>query len=347
MKVHPLKPAPINSVSVVIPVYNSESTLGPLCERVIEVLTRRLARFEIILVNDGSRDGSHVVALRLAEEYPKVVKYLRLAANFGEHNAVMCGLHHVECDAAVIIDDDFQNPPHEIVRLVAKLNEGYDVVYGQYERKYHNMFRNVGSAFNNWVATRALGKPHDLYLSSFKALNGFLIQAILEYRGPFPYIDGLVLRTTRSIGTCLCEHAEREVGVSNYTFRKLVSLWLAMVTSHSVLPLRLAALTGAIVALIGMALTVLFIIAWATGGVFLHQDIPPGWASTISLLTSLAGVQLLVLGLIGEYLGRVFMTQNGKPQYVIRERCGAFADMTEKPARGNSPRDERTADELR
>lgn len=326
MKADPLKPAPITSVSVVIPVYNSESTLARLCERVVEVLKPQFERFEIILVNDGSRDDSHAVGLGLARRYPTIVKYLRLSANFGEHNTVMCGLHHVECDAAVIIDDDFQNPPQEIVRLVAKLNEGYDVVYGQYGRKYHNVFRNIGSAFSNWVATRALGKPHDLYLSSFKALNRFLIRSILEYRGPFPYIDGLVLRTTHSIGTCRCEHAEREAGVSNYTFRKLVSLWLAMVTSHSVLPLRLAALTGAVVALIGMALTVLFIVAWATGGIFLHQEIPPGWASTISLLTSLAGVQLLVLGLIGEYLGRVFMTQNGKPQYVIRERHGAFAE---------------------
>ena len=310
--------APAVSLSVVVPVYNSERSIGPLVHRLIEALVDSFPALQVVLVNDGSRDRSHEAILTLLDgQAGKYVTYVQLARNFGEHNAVMTGLRHADGDAAVIIDDDFQNPPSEIIKLVRKLDEGHDVVYSYYHRKRHSWFRNAGSRFNDWVATRLLRKPEGLYLSSFKALNRFTIDIVKGYEGPYPYLDGLILRSTRSIGTELCEHEARRDGQSNYTLRKLISLWLNMFTSFSVSPLRIAAYLGLVMAVVGFLLALFFVTAWATGGL-LVKDIPRGWASLIVTITVFAGIQLIVLGLVGEYVGRIFMTQNGQPQAVVR-----------------------------
>lgn len=308
------------SLSVVVPVYNSEETLFALVGRVLETLGPFFRELEMVLVNDGSADRSHEEALRAVERYPGQVRYYRLARNFGEHNAVMCGLRMSTKDAAAIIDDDFQNPPEEIVKLCEKLREGYDVVYSYYEKKHHNWFRNLGSRFNDRVASIVLRKPRDLYLSSFKVLNRFLIDQIGRYEGPYPYLDALILQSTSSIGRQLCRHAPREAGRSNYTLRRLVRLWLNMFTSYSILPLRFATMLGFATSLLGIAMACYFILSWALGGVLMKRDIPPGWASIIVSVTFLSGLQMLVLGIVGEYLGRLFMTQNKSPQFVVRER---------------------------
>lgn len=310
----------VQSLSVLIPVYNSEHTIGRLTDVLVETLSPHFKRLEIVLVNDGSPDNSHEAVLEARERHPGVIRYVRLAKNFGEHNAVMCGLRYTTCDAVVIMDDDFQNPPSEALKLVNKLSEGYDVVYSRYESKKHHWFRNLGSRFNDRVAAVLLKKPKDLYLSSFKAMNRFLIDTVIQYGGPYPYLDGLVLRSTSAIGTELCSHKEREEGRSNYNLRRLVRLWLNMFTSFSVTPLRISAVLGLIMALSGFLLAVFYLISWQFGGLFMsHDAFPPGWASTIVTITIFGGVQLCVLGMIGEYLGRIFMTQNLQPQYVVRE----------------------------
>ncbi len=253
---------------MLIPVYNSEHTVGHLIDEVVAILGGRYAELEIVLVNDGSVDGSHEVLCEAARRHPRIVKYVRLARNFGEHNAVMCGLHQVTGDCVAIIDDDFQNPPDQIARLVDKLEEGYDVVYSYYAEKQHSRFRNLGSAFNDWVATRLLRKPAGLYLSSFKVLNRFLIDTVKQYDGPYPYLDGLVLRSTSSIGQQLCEHSERQVGQSNYTLSRLFRLWLNMFTGFSILPLRIASILGLVMSTVGFGLAILFMISWSVGGIF-------------------------------------------------------------------------------
>lgn len=307
------------SLSVVIPVYNGAATIAPLVERTIATLRPNLESLEVVLVNDGSRDETDGVIRNLIKgRHGSLIKYVNLARNFGEHNAVLCGLRHAEMEAAVIIDDDFQNPPEEIERLINKLHQGYDVVYSYYDKKHHSLFRNIGSWFNDVVARRLLGKPKDVYLSSFKALNRFLIDVVTMYDGPYPYIDGLILRATSRIGTQHCRHAPRSKGQSNYTFKKLVSLWLNMFTSFSVSPLRVAFYLGLAMAIVGFMLAIFFTLSWMLGGVF-TQDIPRGWASTIVTLTVFSGVQLMILGLIGEYIGRIFMTQNKQPQVIVRE----------------------------
>lgn len=320
-----------SSLAVVVPVFNSEETIGRLVDRLVEVLEPHVGRLEIVLVDDGSTDGSHEVALEAYRKRPEVVVYVRLAKNFGEHSAVMCGLRNVSAEAAVIVDDDFQNPPEEILKLVDKLQEGYDVVYSAYSDKRHSWIRNAGSRFNDLVATRLLRKPKNLYLSSFKALNRFLIDAVVEYDGPYPYIDGLILRSTSAIASQICEHQAREVGRSNYTPRRLIRLWLNMFTSFSVVPLRLASYLGLIMSAAGVLLAGFFVVSWKVGGILGSGTIPPGWASLIVSVTLFGGIQLCVLGMIGEYVGRIFLTQNRSPQFVVRNvyRAEGFEGSTD------------------
>lgn len=330
----------LRRLSVLVPVYNSQQTVGRLIDEVIARLQDSYAELEVVLVNDGSADNSHQVLCEAVSRHPGIVKYVQLARNFGEHNAVMCGLHYVTGDCVAIIDDDFQNPPDQIVRLVDKLEEGYDVVFSRYEKKRHSWFRNLGSAFNDWVATRLLDKPRGLYLSSFKVLNRFLIDAVTSYQGPFPYVDGLILRSTSSIGQQLCEHSERQVGESNYNLRRLIRLWLNMFTGFSILPLRVASMLGLVMSVAGFGLAILFIISWLVGGIFREGVIPPGWASLIVTITIFSGLQLCVLGTIGEYLGRVFQTATHAPQFVVRRTRGIDSQQpeTETTAGGTSDR---------
>jgi undecaprenyl-phosphate 4-deoxy-4-formamido-L-arabinose transferase len=301
------------SRSIVIPAYNSERTVGALVDRLVASLGIDL--LQIVVVNDGSADDTDRVCRALVARYPDIVTYVRLARNFGEHNAVMAGLHHARGDYIVVMDDDFQNPPEEVCRLIEHARTGgYDVVYARYARKRHHWARNLGSRLNDHVANLMLDKPRDLYLSSFKCLTRFAVQEILKYRGPYPYVDGLVLRCTRNIGTLATAHDERRQGRSNYTLRKLVGLGLNMFVNFSVAPLRLSALLGAAASAVGVLLGIEVVVER-----LVRPGVPVGWASVLVAILVFAGVQLVMLGLIGEYLGRLFLTENQTPQFVVRE----------------------------
>jgi len=301
------------SRSIVIPAYNSERTVGALVDRLVADLGTD--RLQIVLVNDGSADGTDSACRALVVRYPDIVTYVRLARNFGEHNAVMAGLHHARGDYVVIMDDDFQNPPEEVCRLIEHAQRGgYDVVYTRYTKKRHHWGRNFASRLNDRVANLMLDKPRDLYLSSFKCLTRFTVQEILKYRGPYPYVDGLVLRCTRNIGTLAATHAERREGRSTYTWRKLVALGLNMFVNFSVAPLRLSGLLGVAASGIGLILGIDVVVER-----LVRPGIPVGWASVLVAILVFSGVQLVMLGLIGEYLGRLFLTENQTPQFVVRE----------------------------
>ncbi len=300
-------------ISVVIPVYNGAGTIGPLVERLVDVLS--INTLQIVLVNDGSPDKSDEVCRSLHIRYPETITYVKLAKNFGEHNAVMAGLHHTRGDYVVIMDDDFQNPPEEVARLIDHAcTHGYDIVTTCYPRKRHHWFRNLGSRLNNRVANFMLDKPRDLYLSSFKCLNRFTVGEVLKYRGPYPYIDGLAMRCTRNIGTIQVRHEPRREGRSNYTLRKLVRLWLNMFVNFSVMPLRVCTLMGLAFNAAGFLLGVSVLVEK-----MLRPDVPVGWASVLVAIVFFSGAQLVMLGLIGEYLGRLFLTENQTPQFVVRE----------------------------
>lgn len=303
-------------ISVVIPVYRGARTISKLTEELIAKLGSYV--LEIVLVNDCSPDNSHQICLDLYKKYEGIVKYISLSRNFGEHNAVIAGLNHVTGDYAVIVDDDFQNPPEEIVKLINEAERGgFDVVYSYYEKKEHSLIRNLGSAFTNAIASYLLNKPRDLYLSSFKCLNRFAIDQVIRYKGPFPYIDGLIWRSTKSVGKVLVRHAKREEGKSGYTFRKLVRLWLNMFVNFSIYPLRMSTFLGVIFSVVGAVCSVAFII-----DKMLHPNIPVGITSILVVILTFSGVQLVILGLLGEYLGKLFMSDNQTPQYIERSAYG-------------------------
>ncbi len=311
-------------VSVVIPVYNGAKTIGPLVKEVEKELSSEY-ELEVVLVNDGSPDdNSAQVCLQIAQNNPNV-RFIDLSRNFGEHNAVMAGFNYCEGDAVVIIDDDFQNPPSEIVKLLAKLNEGYDAAFARYEVKKHHFLRNLGSRFNNVVASFMLSKPRDLYLSSFKAINRFILQELIKYKGPYPYIDGLILSVSRNYATVAVRHDLRREGHSGYTMGKLVALWLRMFTNFSVAPLRAATIIGFIFAGAGMAAALFFLVERLT-----HPDLPVGWASLIISLFVTSGVQLFAIGMVGEYLGRLFLKDAGRPQYIVRRTVNVGATENDK-----------------
>jgi len=297
-------------LSVIIPVYNSEKTIRPLIEKLQATLSE--ISFEIVMVNDGSRDRSEQVCRELSDAYANV-RFISLRRNYGEFNAVMCGLNWAYGNYCVMIDDDFQNPPEEILKLVETAESGdYDVVYTYYAKKQHSIGRNMGSRFVNWLTSYLLNKPKNLYLSSFKLIRQEVVQEIIKYHGPYPYIDGLIFRITRNIGTVQVAHQKREEGASNYTFHKLVSLFLNILFCYSSLPIRLFVPIGVGLFSLGFFLLLFLTIQWIIG-----PD-PKGWQVVTATIIFIGGIQCMLLSVLGEYIGKSFMAQSGQPQYVIK-----------------------------
>ncbi len=304
--------APIE-LSFVIPVYNGSRTISGVVERIDEFYSD--IDFEIVLVNDGSRDDSEQACLALVGRYPKTVRFLQLARNFGEHNAVLAGLNSASGAYVAVLDDDGQNPPEEVRKMYREIRDkGFDVVFGRYRVKHHRRFRNLGSWFNDRVAKLLLGKPAGLYLSSFKVMNRFIVGEITKYTGAFPYIDGLILRTTRNLGQVEVEHREREESASNYTLTKLFFLWLNMFMNFSIAPLRIAALVGLVTSLTSVFLMVGIVI----DKLYINPEVTIGLPTVLVFIVFFAGVQLVILGMIGEYLGRLFLDHSKRPQFVVR-----------------------------
>jgi undecaprenyl-phosphate 4-deoxy-4-formamido-L-arabinose transferase len=301
------------TLSIVVPVYNGAGSIGELVHA-LEALDIP-GGHEVVLVNDGSPDNSREVCLELVRTAKVPVTLVDHARNYGEHNAVMTGLRHARGKWVINMDDDLQNPPSEVVRLLTYAQEnGFEVVYTYYDEKQHAGWRNLGSRFTNWCATQLLDKPKGLYLSSFRCMSAFLAERILDYHGPFPYIDGLILQITRDIGRLKVQHLPRAIGRSNYTLRRLVRLWLNMFVNFSVMPLRLATVAGMFLAGIGLlGVIVVFIEA------MIRRDTPPGWGSLMAAVLFLSGTQLMILGIFGEYLGRIYLTLNRKPQATVRQ----------------------------
>ncbi|MDR6807594.1 undecaprenyl-phosphate 4-deoxy-4-formamido-L-arabinose transferase [Dyadobacter sp. BE34] len=297
-------------LSVIIPVYNSEKTIRPLIEKLQATLSE--ISFEIVMVNDGSRDRSEQVCRELSDTYANV-RFISLRRNYGEFNAVMCGLNWAYGNYCVMIDDDFQNPPEEILKLVETAESGdYDVVYTYYAKKQHSVGRNMGSKFVNWLTSYLLNKPKDLYLSSFKLIRQEVVQEIIKYHGPYPYIDGLIFRITRNIGTVQVAHQKREEGASNYTFHKLISLFLNILFCYSSLPIRFFVPIGVGLFSLGFLLLLFLTIQWIIG-----PD-PKGWQVVTATIIFIGGIQCMLLSVLGEYIGKSFMAQSGQPQYVIK-----------------------------
>lgn len=296
-----MKKENIKLLSVVVPVYNGAKTIVQLVETLQVVLQQY--DFEIILINDGSHDDSEKVC-KILEAKNSNLKFYSLRKNFGEFNAVMCGLNHVEGKYSVIIDDDFQNPPSEIMKMVDKAQSGnFDVVYSYYYEKKHNFFRNFGSWIVNRLTTSLLQKPSDLYLSSFKLINFEIVQEIIKYKGPYPYIDALIFRVTNNVGKIQVLHNTRLEGESNYTLKRLITLFMTILYGYSILPARIILTIGIFSLLLSIFIIILFVFGIISDlGIFIN--------------IFLGGVQLTSLGVIGEYVSKAFLSQNQAPQYV-------------------------------
>ncbi len=302
----------MSKVSFVIPCYRSSKTIGGVVNEIESTMAQLAYEYEIILVNDSSPDDTFAVISALAEADGHITA-VDLAKNFGQHAALMCGIRHSSGDILVCLDDDGQTPADEVGKLLEKIEAGYDVVYASYDHKQHSGFRNFGSRVNAWMTEIMLGKPKELSLTSYFAAKRFIADEMLRYENCFPYVMGLVLRSTKNICNVPVNHRSREQGQSGYTLGKLLSLWMNGFTSFSIKPLRIATYFGALTAVAGFIYALIIVIRHFAVGMA-----PLGWSSTTALLLILGGVILLVLGLIGEYIGRIFMCVNSSPQYVER-----------------------------
>jgi glycosyltransferase involved in cell wall biosynthesis len=299
-------------LSIVVPVYNGAATVGALVAALSELTPE--GGIEVILVNDGSPDNSGDVCRELARTATIPLTYIEHARNFGEHNAVMTGLRHARGAYVITMDDDLQNPPEEVIHIYDHARTGgFDVVYTRYAVKEHEGWRNIGSRFANWVADQLMDKPKGLYLSSFRCMSALAVAEVVKYRGPYPYIDGLLMQVTQRLDSIVVKHFARAEGRSNYTMRRLIRLWMNLATNFSVLPLRLAVVAGVAMGLLGVLAA-----AWVVFEALIGET-PSGWASLMTVTLLIAGVQFMILGVLGEYVGRAFMSANGKPQGVVRQ----------------------------
>ncbi|SOE20706.1 undecaprenyl-phosphate 4-deoxy-4-formamido-L-arabinose transferase [Spirosomataceae bacterium TFI 002] len=292
-------------LSIVIPIYNSEKQIGSLIKKLHSDLKE--LSFDVVLVNDGSKDQSESVCTQLANEYDNV-SFISLMKNFGEFNAVMCGLNFAKGDFVVIIDDDFQNPPSEILKLLNKAKEDdADVVYSYYAEKKHSAFRNWGSRLVNNLTTYLINKPHDLYLSSFKLMRQELVEHIIKFKSPYPYIDGIIFFLTNNVSKVMVDHHPRADGQSSYTLRKLISLFLTVLFGYSLMPIRLIMFTG----VFSIFFSLVYMILYFTGAI-------PEWGSPVIIF--LCGVLLCSLAIVGEYVGKTLLILSGVPQFVYRKK---------------------------
>lgn len=306
-------------VSVVVPVYNSEATLRALAERTFAVLDARGLRGEMVFVEDGGADGSWDVLRAIRDERPGRVTIVQLMRNYGQHNALMCGFRRAQGDVIVTIDDDLQNPPEEIPRLLDALRtRDLDLVYGLYESKRHASWRNAGSKLVNVFYRAVFG--NDVTVASFRAMRRPLLEAILEYDLNYTFVDGLLAWNTRRIGQTPVAHEPRREGRSGYDVRKLLVLALNLFTNFSLVPLQVVSACGLLVSAVGFALALYYL-----GCALASEIVVPGYASTIIAILMIGGTQLLGLGIIGEYLGRLHLNVNRKPQYRVREESGVDA----------------------
>ena len=300
-------------VSIIIPCYKSEKTIGKVVELTEEVF-RSLNGYEceFVLVNDYSQDGTFDEIRRLSESHPNVTG-VNLAKNFGQHNAIMAGMHYAKGELIMGMDDDLQTHPSQIPALIGKISEGYDVVFGIYEERKFSFMKNLTSRIATYIMWHMVQRPKGIESSNYWVIRSYVRDEMIRYTNPEPYLSMLMFRTTSNVGNVKIQHFEREVGRSNYTFRKAFKLFLSFL-NFSVLPLRLASYIGALFSVAGLVLSIIIIVRK-----LLNPSMVAGWASLITTMLLLFGFCFVFLGVIGEYVGTIIHTLNRTPQFVIRE----------------------------
>jgi len=309
----PIEPQPksaAHTVSVVVPVYNSQDTLRDLVARLNAALPPICAQFEVLLINDGSRDASWEVIRELVEQYP-FVHGLNMMRNYGQHNALLCGVRSARYDIVVTMDDDLQHPPEEIYKLLDRLDEGFDVVYGAPARLPHSLWRNLFSRLTKRMLAYVMGIPTVREIGAFRAFRTVLRNAFTTYESPNVIIDALLSWGTTRFGSTPVEEKQRVVGHSNYNFSKLFAQAMFILTGFSTKPLRFTSFLGFGFTLVGIAVFLYVFITYLVFGSI------PGFPFLSSIIAIFSGVQLFAIGILGEYLGRVFDRSTDRPTYVV------------------------------
>ncbi|OGP64160.1 MAG: glycosyl transferase [Deltaproteobacteria bacterium RBG_13_47_9] len=302
----------MKSISVIIPVYNSEQSLPLLVDRLKSVLTDSCKPFEVILINDGSSDGSWETIVSLSARFPWI-QGINLMRNYGQHNALLCGIRQAKHDLIVTIDDDLQNPPEEIPRLLAQLEEGYDVVYGTPQAQQHGLWRDLASMITKMVLQGFMGAETARQVSAFRAFRTDLRDAFRQYQGSFVSIDVLLTWGTVRFSSVPVRHEPRTLGKSNYTFSRLLMHAVNMLTGFSILPLQVASFLGFACTIFGLCILIYVLVTFLVSG-----NPVPGFPFLASIIAIFSGAQLLALGIIGEYLARMHFLSLGRPPSVIR-----------------------------
>jgi glycosyltransferase involved in cell wall biosynthesis len=306
-------PGLITGISVVVPVYRSSASLPELHSRLVAVLASTTLPYEMVLVEDGGSDPSWAVIRQLASNDPNV-RGLRMSRNFGQHNALLSGIREARYDVTVTLDDDLQNPPEEIPKLLGCLAEGFDVVYGTPEREQHGLVRNASSQITKIALQSAIGAETARHVSAFRVFRTRLRDAFVTYRGPYVSIDVLLTWGSTRFSHVRVRHDPRRTGASNYSLRKLVTHAFNMMTGFSTLPLQLASLVGFVFTSFGVIVLVVVIVNFLTVG-----SQVPGFAFLASIVAIFSGAQLFALGIIGEYLARMHFRSMDRPTYLVSE----------------------------
>lgn len=305
--------APIHpGLSIIVPVYNSSETLEKLISRFDSALLSNGYQIEVILVNDGSRDHSWKIICQLEAQFPWV-HGINLMRNFGQHNALLCGIRAAQNEVIITIDDDLQNPPEEIPKLLAHLSENIDVVYGTPQQEQHGFWRDMASQITKLVLQSAMGAETARKVSAFRVFRTYIRDAFVNYHGPFVSIDVLLTWGTTQFTSITVAHHPRQAGISNYTLRKLITHAINMMTGFSTLPLQIASLIGFVFTLFGIGILLFVILRY-----FIQGDVAPGFPFLASIIAIFSGAQLLALGIIGEYLARMYFRMMDRPSYAVR-----------------------------
>ncbi len=299
--------------SVVIPVFKSADFLAQTVARTVEFFEGQALSYELILVNDGSPDRSWDVIRELSEANPNIIG-VDLLKNYGQHSAIFCGFSHASGDYIVTMDDDLQNPPGEIIHLLAEIEKGHDLVFGRFREKKHGFVRRLGTVLINWINEKVFDKPRDIVLSNFRIARKSVIDRVLEFKTPFPYIPGLLLLCSSRISNVLVEHQSRIEGKSNYNIKRILALMGRLLFNYSAFPLKFICGIGFVASLISFLIGVFFLLKWFLTGVSVK-----GWTTLVVLTSFFFALVIMTLGVVGEYLVRLINQQSSSRCVFERE----------------------------
>jgi glycosyltransferase involved in cell wall biosynthesis len=301
--------------SVVVPVFNEQENLEVLYSRLTKAMTGLRKSYELIFIDDGSKDNSFQILKNLHAKDPKV-KVIRFTRNFGQHQAITAGFDIVRGETVITIDADLQNPPEDIHKLIEKLDEGYECVFGVLKHRKHDPFKQLGSAFSRKILASILSVDKT-YLSAFRAMRYYVVEKLISLNEKTKFLDGLICWMGYKIGTVEIEHAKRLAGKTKYDLFKMINLWFDMVVSLTEIPLKISTYVGLVIGAISFVVAMVYLILY-----FITGYAVPGFATTVILISFFAGVQLFSLGILGEYIGRMSKDVKNRPEYIIREKLG-------------------------